>query len=139
MSELSEFDHDFGVSSPAGGWVAIVPAPPSANDMTSFGKGRVYRSKAYKAWLGRCFFLTRGAITKVEGTVSIDIAIVGGKGLKANRDLDNFVKPIVDMCRHLGVIPEDNFSIVRSLRATYTPPANKTARARVTVMVFPDP
>lgn len=112
-----------------------VPIPPSANHIHAYAKGRVRRSHNYQTWLTQCRFLL-GQPDAVLGVVGIEIAVAGGKGWRANRDLDNIIKPILDLLRHLGVIEEDNTGTVHRITVSFTPPPTKAAEAAVTIKVM---
>lgn len=111
-----------------------VPIPPSANHIHAYAKGRVRRSKNYEIWLTQCRYLL-GRPGAVPGVVTVEIVVIGGKGWRANRDLDNIIKPILDLLRHLGIIEEDNTGIVHGITITFKPPAEKSAEASVTITV----
>lgn len=113
-----------------------VPIPPSANHIHAYAKGRVRRSKNYEIWLTQCRYLL-GRPGAVLGVVTIEIVVRGGKGWRANRDLDNIIKPILDLLRHLGVIEEDNTGIVHGIKIVFEPAVDKAAEATVTITVLP--
>ena len=69
------------------------------------------------------------------GIVTVAIEVGGGKGWRANRDLDNIIKPILDLLRHLGIIEEDNTGFVHGISVNFRPPARKTDEAEVIITV----
>jgi Holliday junction resolvase RusA-like endonuclease len=72
---------------------------------------------------------------RVSGVVGVRVVIIGGKGWRSNRDLDNTLKPILDLLRYLDIIEEDNTGIVRRIEVTFQTPATKKSDASVTVIV----
>lgn len=111
-----------------------IPIPPSANHIHAFARGRVRRSKNYQTWLTTCQFML-GKPGRVSGVVGVRVVIIGGKGWRSNRDLDNTLKPILDLLRYLDIIEEDNTGIVRRIEVTFQTPATKKSDASVTVIV----
>lgn len=111
-----------------------VPPPPSANHIWRTGRrGRHYRSRNYETWVRLCTLTCRAQ--PVACPVVVRIAIHGGKGWRATRDVDNAIKPIVDLLRHLGVIPDDTTEQVRRIEVEYHPPQRRGDAARCVVEV----
>jgi hypothetical protein len=70
---------------------------------------------------------------KVVGVVSVQLTITGGAGWRSNRDLDNVIKPTIDLLRYLHVIEEDHTGIVQKITATFLPGTGAPATMTVTV------
>jgi Holliday junction resolvase RusA-like endonuclease len=110
-----------------------LPIPVSANHMHAYRRGRVTRSKAYQTWMLECRCRVGAYPGKVVGVVSVQLTITGGAGWRANRDLDNIIKPTIDLLRYLHVIEEDHTGIVRQITATFLPGTGAPATMTVTV------
>lgn len=96
--------------------------PPSANKAwrnTEGGKGRV-RSNEYKNWVSKCCTeLADVRIGKVEGPYSVIIEARrpdcrGG----ALRDIDNLIKPTLDVLAKTGITPDDRHCMEVTARWT---------------------
>ncbi len=89
----------------------FLPIPPSLNNayVNVPGKGRV-RSKAYNAWIeeaGWRLKIQRQANPEVfKGAVVIDLTVERRR--KGVGDLDNFIKPCLDLLVKHGVIEDDS-------------------------------
>jgi len=79
--------------------------------------------------LGRC--------PHIPGKVRVSVEIIGGKGWRKNRDLDNCLKAILDMLRHKGIILDDGCETVTSVAIRYTP-GKKTTPAAALVEISSD-
>lgn len=85
--------------------------PPSANRAwrgIEGGKGRV-RSDDYKNWIhGCCVVLSDARLPRVEGlfTCLIEARRPKARGGK-QRDIDNIIKPTLDLLHHTGMTPDD--------------------------------
>lgn len=97
------------------------------------GGGKRYSDK-YEAWLEECKDYVEGAYIP-DGIIEIWVHIYGGKGVRADRDCDNFEKPSIDMLRHKGVLDLDDFSRVRLAAAIYHPPVGKKAIGRCVIRI----
>lgn len=85
--------------------------PPSVNKAwrnIEEGKGRV-RSDAYKSWISSCCtVLCDGRIGRVDGPYSCLIEARRPKGTRgALRDVDNLIKPMLDVLKNTGMTPDD--------------------------------
>lgn len=100
-----------GVKLPAGeSYFVTVPVPPSSNSLfTSAGKKRV-KTKEYRAWLERVIPTFQGLL-KPRLPCEVHLTIDGE--VNAQRDGDNFVKPIHDALVAAGVLPDDSLAHVR--------------------------
>ena len=112
-----------------------LPVPPSANHLwrsisrrtrTGSTKTFVVMSKQYKSWLEEAVLLLRCGLPKVKCyPVCIRITITGGKGWRADRDLDNATKGVVDAIKHAERITDDSTDYVRRIELEYRPAADK--------------
>jgi len=109
--------------------------PPSVNRIWQRGRGgKVFRSRAYTAWL-RKSHLMAGQPGCLVGRVAIRITIFGGVGWRVGRDIDNIHKPAIDFLVHSGVIPDDNWHIVRRVTISYCDGKHKKDRAYIRIHV----
>lgn len=79
--------------------------PPSANNMNGYGRGRVYRSKAYERWLDAA-----GKIIKSQkpwGIVGPYKLTIQAVRQNAKADIDNIIKPTSDLLQLVGVVAND--------------------------------
>ena len=91
--------------------------PPSTNNLFTGGgsKGR-FKSKRYKAWIDtEGWAIKAQGLQKVKGPVLVSIAalIPGGP----RRDIDNIIKPTLDLLVSMGVIEADDWTIVKGVNA----------------------
>jgi len=87
------------------------PMPPSANNAwrnTENAKGRV-RSDTYIHWVETCCtVLSDARIGRVEGPFAVLIDARRPKGAKgALRDVDNLIKPTLDVLKNTGMTADD--------------------------------
>jgi crossover junction endodeoxyribonuclease RusA len=82
--------------------------PPSANRMyRNIGANRTIMSKVYREWKTsnvRSIDVKNGFI--YPSAVSIELAITPPD--KRNRDLDNYIKPVLDVLEASGILENDN-------------------------------
>jgi Holliday junction resolvase RusA-like endonuclease len=99
-----------------------IPIPPSVNSIYRVSRRngkRIYKSARVISWIEEAGIAMRG-IAKIDGPVSIDI-ICGEIGARRNRDLDNVIKPIIDLIVQHRVIVDDSARIVRTISARWEP------------------
>lgn len=85
--------------------IHIPVLPPSANDMHGYGRGRVYRSKAYSKWLSDAgLFVNR---QRPEGIVGPYKLTIQAARRNNQADIDNLIKPTSDLLQEAGVIAND--------------------------------
>ena len=102
-----------------------LPYPPTLN--TAFlnipGRGRV-ASKQYKAWTAEALWMIKSQnASQFSVEVSISIGIVAPD--KRARDIDNLIKPVLDVLVKALVIKDDSSKYVRKVSAqwlAYGPP-----------------
>lgn len=112
--------------------VLELSVPTSANQMTTLvapkprpgyatQRPRIVSSKSYKTWLTECSFLVAPTVGRVEGLLSIDLIIYGGDSWSYSRDLDNTLKPTLDMLQKLKIISNDNTKVIRKITQEFVP------------------
>lgn len=112
--------------------VLELSVPTSANQMTTLvapkprpgyatRRPRIVSSKSYKTWLTECSFLVAPTVGRVEGLLSIDLIIYGGDSWSYSRDLDNTLKPTLDMLQKLKIISNDNTKVIRKITQEFVP------------------
>jgi len=88
-----------------------LPFPVSVNRLWRGGKGRVFKSRQYTAWLydaGNALVAQKPG--KVDGTYSLSVALSPPD--KRKRDLDNFsTKAISDLLVAHGVVTDDSLCL----------------------------
>ena len=107
-----------------------VPLPPSANNLFFNRRtGGRAKSTAYRQWLATCqgeVLAQRVQAFPARRSMQINIAVE----LDRKRDLDNTIKPLIDMLQAAGVIENDKW--VDSIHATrYRVPETGEPRARI--------
>lgn len=94
---------------------ASVPMPPSLNNvfLNVPGKGRV-RSKAYRSWAEEAGWMVkakRNGLLTGEMNVLIDICPPNRRSF----DLDNRMKPLLDLLVSCGIIEDDSNKFIKAL------------------------
>lgn len=96
-----------------------LPMPPSANHLWRSGKKRVYRSPLYKKWRNDAAWLI-----KADGFDNHDIpepvAVVIAVSAKTTGDVDNRIKPVLDLLVFSSVIADDSKPHVQEVRAYWS-------------------
>jgi|GEM_PF-5191422 len=135
-------------SRPAG---IMVPIPPSANRLWRVWGGRVAKAAEYKKWLRECCLEHEDLKDKaVEIPVEVVITIRLGKGFPASRDIDNVVKPCMDLLKPrsfkkngdldhegLGLIKDDKVEFVRGITVVVEPPHDSKSEAEFYISLIP--
>ena len=86
-----------------------VPYPPSANRIWRQGKGRLHKSKEYQDWLALSAWEMRAQLgPKQVITQPFKLELRVNRPDKRKRDLDNLLKPILDLIGHYGLIENDS-------------------------------
>lgn len=108
-----------------------VSIPTSANKMTTLfaprpklgasKRPRLVTSKSYATWLTECSFLVAPTVGRVDGLLSIELIIHGGSSWSYARDLDNTLKPTLDMLQKLKIIANDNTKVIRKISQLFVP------------------
>lgn len=96
-------------------FTASIPMPPSLNNafVNVAGKGRV-RSKAYNAWAEEAGWMIKA---RKNGTVLGPVSVLIDIRPQNNRafDLDNRMKPCLDILVDCGVLPDDSNKFVKAV------------------------
>jgi len=87
-----------------------LPFPPSVNRLwRSTKSGKHYRSPRYQTWFQAAGIeINRQRPGKVLGQFSVLLQL--GRPDRRGRDLDNLMKPVLDILEHYGVIENDNLA-----------------------------
>lgn len=121
---------------------AIFPVPPSANAMWKHSQRGVFASPAYTAWTEEASLYARQQLDKFTGKVEIVIVVKSGDEWRWNRDVDNIIKPTVDMLVKSERIQGDTVDILRRVTCefmTLKSPINSALLfTRITPYVEPD-
>lgn len=101
-----------------------LPLPPSANRMfrvarTRRGRGRLVKSRDYKAWLALAGPLLRVGLERPALPARVSFVVWGGDGWSRNRDVDNLVKPLVDALVVARLLPDDNSRYLHEIRIRF--------------------
>ena len=125
-----------------------LPLPPTANHIWSIFGNRMHRTTVYKKWLAHCTDILADEMQPVEGPVAIEITLVLGKGCPVSRDLDNCIKPVIDLlkpCKYdrngkltssgAAIIKDDDVRIVRRITAQVLPAYDKKSEAEFWISV----
>ena len=100
-----------GVKLPGGeSYFVTVPVPPSTNHLFATVRGRRVKTKDYRDWIKRVVPTFMGLIKPV---LPCEVHLTIDGDVNAQRDGDNFVKPIHDALVEAGVIPGDSLDCVR--------------------------
>lgn len=88
--------------------------PPTANLMWRHSRGQNYLSARYKQWKKDAGWQLKAQHARsIVGPVSITILLC--KPTKQAIDLDNRVKPLLDLLVNCGVIEDDNDSVIHEI------------------------
>ena len=93
-------------------WLLDVPVPPSANNLyrNVRRRGRV-RTAEYSSWLQAAQLVIQSQVTRAiaarRPTDFFGINLIAR--INHRRDLDNLVKPTLDLLRRLGLVPDDRW------------------------------
>jgi len=113
-----------------------LPIPPSVNHMYRSKRGGVYKSKKYQQWIQEAALmiqLTRKG-AKINPPYKFIMTIVGGKGWRTNRDLDNCLKPVLDLLTTMNIIEDDNCHLVNSLAVIFVAGNGSDAKCMVELL-----
>lgn len=98
-----------------------LPLPPSVNHLWATVGSRRVKTKHYKSWIDLATIGLLGARPhkKLWYPVEVEIRIWKCKGFSTNRDIDNIIKPVLDVLVSEGVIDGDTLKYVRKVSAEY--------------------
>lgn len=111
VRSLVDLIEQVGKCRPFEGFAVSLPPPPSANRIWRVFGNRVHRSQHYIEWLEHCDYLCRHqsiGYRRFTGPVQVTIQLEGGKGFPESRDLDNCLKPVIDLLRKAELMADDN-------------------------------
>jgi len=97
--------------------VTLPILPPSSNHMfvNVPGRGRV-KSKEYRAWVAQMgAFLNAACRGRMVGRANVSIFLENIPGA----DIDNRIKPVLDLLVTVGILADDSSKHVRSVSATW--------------------
>lgn len=90
--------------------------PPSVNSIWIRGKYGSYKSRNYVNWEAENVTrFDRSCAYHLTKSVQIRVWVHPGKGWRFNRDIDNILKPVLDMLTLTNVIADDNSKIVEQV------------------------
>lgn len=97
-----------------------LPIPPSVNNLFANGKKGRYRTAAYEEWsrMGIAM-LAAQRVGVAQVPCRVVVTIRGGPGFSKLRDIDNTLKPVLDLLVNAGVLPGDNVTRVYEVTARY--------------------
>ena len=85
----------------------LLPYPPSLNSNWRQGKGRTHKSTKYTLWIVDAgYALNQQRPPHLSPPYIVEIA--AGRPDKRKRDLDNLIKPVLDLLTSHGVICDDS-------------------------------
>jgi crossover junction endodeoxyribonuclease RusA len=86
-----------------------IPYPPSTNRIWRQGQGRVHKSQEYKDWLALASWEMRVQLgPRIVITNPFKLTVRVQRPDRRKRDLDNLLKPILDLIAHYGLIENDS-------------------------------
>lgn len=105
----------------------LIPLPPTANNIWRIFGSRQHKSSHYLKWLTECVEIVKDEMQPVIGPVRVTVTIRLGKGFPRNRDLDNCIKPCLDLLkppsfrRADGKLSSPGASIIQDDSVEYVP------------------
>ena len=93
----------------------ILPYPPSANRLWRRSGKRIHKSAQYQAWLTDAAWTAR---SQRQGAIvgPYALSLQAKRPDKRRRDLDNLIKPVSDALTQAGVIADDCWAEMISMR-----------------------
>ena len=86
----------------------MLPVPPSANRMYKPSVNRQIKTNQYKNWLNEAATLAGAWITTTfPERTPLEVEIYAN--ISYRRDLDNLIKPTLDMLQFAGIIHDDRY------------------------------
>jgi len=92
----------------------MLPFPPSANAMFTNRRGGRARTKAYDMWINDAGTQLLTQRPK-RHTGPVTVAITVGLPDKRNRDLDNLLKPLLDLLVKHQIIQDDSVKFLKAI------------------------
>jgi Holliday junction resolvase RusA-like endonuclease len=99
-------------------------------------RGGVYKSKRYLQWIEEAALMikTTRKGAKIYPPYKFIMTISGGKGWRSNRDLDNCLKPVLDLLTTMNIIEDDNCHLVNSLSVIFVAGNGSDAKCMVELL-----
>jgi Holliday junction resolvase RusA-like endonuclease len=95
----------------------VLPFPPSVNGLFRRHNG-AHLSAAYKAWRDEAGMkLNRQQVRHHDGAVTIRMWMRAPD--RRPRDIDNYIKPVIDLLVRHGIIQQDHARVVRGIHADW--------------------
>lgn len=131
-----------------------LPLPPTANHIWQIFGNRMHITTTYRKWLKAAVEAIREEVPEeftFAGLVEIEISVRLGKGFPKNRDLDNCIKPAIDVLKPAkfgrtdgklksdgaAVIADDSSEYVARILAGFLPPHDSKSEAEFFIAVRP--
>ena len=113
-----------------------LPWPPTVNTLHTVSKGRKILSARGRAWYEEAgWLLARAASSLVRGRVEIAIKLY--PPTRRRYDIDNRIKPVLDLLTKHQIIEDDDITVVRRLTVTgHDYSQDEPARAEVEVRPY---
>ena len=113
--------------------IVTLPLPPSTNHLFATVKGGRIKSRAYNAWINEAGRTGAWQRLVEDGTPSPPWeAFLRVYGLPRRRDLDNTIKPVLDLAVQMTGLQDNWCESVTALRVTERGPA----RVELTISVM---
>ena len=102
--------------------IFTLPYPPSTNSLFINRKGGRYRSPKYEEWIIRASTWLREQIKTEQDKPEYPVMVRLIIGVQDNRakDIDNRIKPVMDLLVKCGVLIDDSSKYVRMITAQWT-------------------
>lgn len=97
----------------------VLPIPPSTNALFLAGKGYRTKTPEYREWIERAFPLAESLAPPKSYPVMIVVTVI--EAVNRQRDIDNFLKPTIDLIKKAGAIKNDNLCHVTDVLGRYRP------------------
>lgn len=98
--------------------ISLPVVPPSVNRIWRHGSGRTYRIPAYAKWLNAMGLIAKGQMRgQPTWDAPVKVSILMRRPRK-NSDLDNRIKPLLDLLQSAGVIANDK--LVTGIQADWS-------------------
>lgn len=98
-----------------------LPIPPTTNNLYVNRKGGRYRSQEYDAWLQHAGLMVPRPRPAAPVPCKVTVTIYGGTGFSKLRDIDNAIKPCLDLLVKTLVLAGDNVTRVQEATGRYVP------------------
>jgi Holliday junction resolvase RusA-like endonuclease len=102
---------------PRSKWSVQLPLPPSANHLFATVGNRRVKTKEYRAWIAASLAALVELRKPKSFPVEVRVTVFGA--VNPDRDLDNFLKPTIDLLKTGGIIPDDRIRYVTRVNIGY--------------------